>query len=332
MEQKSIQIIGGGVFGTVIKILDNIDSQKYVAHKIVPQRYFGWYDATTRTYVCLHDKDPRHPEVVEWKTHIKLFDVFKNKNVKHICEPITSFRCNESKFVDFMKFLHQFKIYPNVKDLRVNSFEFVSGGTLYEFLKYQHCEQEEVIRMIAQVVMALIQIQYKYPTFRHNDLHIRNILLRHTETPSDYTFGVLKFEIPKTKYTIVITDFDSAEIKPIITNFSMSLRYGPSFDSLRYHDLHKMFNYVKALTTNLPKFNDFLDLKLLLEFVVPPFLFGEEVIYGDVQIVKNFGIVLTSSELLKIFEHEKFNVQMVYPEMLIFHRIFKKYGVSIGRV
>lgn len=71
----------------------------------------------------------------------------------------------------------------NLKNVGLNNkitdvlyFEYVAGVTLEEFLKKAHTFNEERT-IISQVLKTLYNINKKYPSFRHHDLHLKNVMV-----------------------------------------------------------------------------------------------------------------------------------------------------------
>jgi hypothetical protein len=99
-------------------------------------------------------------------------------------------------------------------------------------------------RIIFQVIFTLAMIRRKYPTFRHNDLFIRNILgheLKHYPENEyiEYKYKNKRFYLPVNGFFVKINDFGESTIHPFIKYSEKdNIKFGKSdlFDFL--YDLY----------------------------------------------------------------------------------------------
>ena len=122
-----------------------------------------------------------------------------------------------------------------------------------------------------QMLAMLASIQEHYPSFRHNDLSLANILVQSTrkqDLADNESAGYYKYHIngkeycvPDIGFRILLTDFDYASIKekgvwnekigtPHTKKFGVVSDENPSFDC------HMMFNWLIVWTLKLYKYED----------------------------------------------------------------------------
>ena len=130
--------------------------------------------------------EPDLPVNVENRIIYLLSELVFKKYTPHINLPIFSFRTSFSE----MKL--NLNLYPKIKkdilDKRIinNVSVLVSEWCTYGNLKHYLAKQSNVFRdnpiywniLFFQIVLTLNIIQSVYPNFRHNDLHLKNILVQ----------------------------------------------------------------------------------------------------------------------------------------------------------
>jgi hypothetical protein len=100
-------------------------------------------------------------------------------------------KCDEHEFTVQKNMKKEFpSIVPDVFD-GVTCFdgfymysEFIEGGTLK-----QHKSDPRIDKIVHKVFVELKDIHNKFPSFRHNDLHVDNVLIKGDGTPLVYDFG-----------------------------------------------------------------------------------------------------------------------------------------------
>lgn len=123
-----------------------------------------------------------------------------------------------------------------------------------------HCNVDDFFKSIVfQVVFTLQQIYEVYPTFRHNDLGINNVLVKRCigTKPIWYewkTNGLL-FETPNVGLLVYIADFDVASVAGVIDNYntielnmifrSLTLGYRKDHKSDAFKFIYSVYDVVK---------------------------------------------------------------------------------------
>lgn len=142
--------------------------------------------------------------------------------------------------------------------------EFVNGVTLRHFLekRKQKTTNEELKSIIIQVLYILYTINKKYPSFRHNDLHLDNIMIlrKRKDAKREITVGEKTIEFDEAKVEVKIMDFGLATMKgvvnPIVKNSETFKRdYGIFPESHPAYDLHLFLAslYVSKIDTSVKK-------------------------------------------------------------------------------
>ena len=197
-----------------------------------------------------------------------LSELVYQKKTPHINLPLLSFR-------DYISNLY--KNYKNEKQIKLNKYfnyanillsEWCFYGSLDNFLKsiplkYVNNYLEIII---FQIIYTLMVIQEKYPTFRHNDLNLRNILVDRNNIKSEFLYQIIfkdkkyNFEIPNLGFQTRIWDFDYSSIEGSIDNLKISgANYGIKQAQNRYYDLftfcYELFrNYKNNISLELSYF------------------------------------------------------------------------------
>lgn len=178
--------------------------------------------------------EPNLPVNVENKIIYLLSEFVFKKNTPHINLPIFSFRTSLSKLN------LNLDLYPKIKEdiqqdrILNNVSILVSEWCSHEDLKIYLSKNFELFKknpiywniLFFQIIYTLTVIQMKYPNFRHNDLHLKNILVQETNThKSDNYLYHLKikhkdyyFVIPDIGIQIRIWDYDWSSIDKLVTN------------------------------------------------------------------------------------------------------------------
>lgn len=150
--------------------------------------------------------------------------------------------------------------------------EWCEYGDLLDYLKKKNfvLDESEWRIIFFQVIMGLAKIQEAYPTFKHNDLKVNNVLIQRVQ---DFNKGKkfvysLKnhkklFFVPDVGYHLKLWDFDFACIDEIVANakvkYSWADKIGINCKPNRYYDLHyflQMFAtnaFFPGLQQKLPK-------------------------------------------------------------------------------
>jgi len=132
--------------------------------------------------------------------------------------------------------------------------EYINGGSLSDWLKKFVTRVDEAFmrNMISQVLNTLGEIQSKYPGFRHNDLHIDNILVKQNSWSKYPTF--------------VLNDFGWAKLtsgnNPLVNSNNHTGKYGIGTQTSGRYDMHLFLNEIhKWMSTHkvFPKAKAFIE-------------------------------------------------------------------------
>ena len=140
--------------------------------------------------------------------------------------------------------------------------EYVSGGDFLSVLqKYEDKIQPIHIKtIVSQVLIALQQIQKVYPSFRHNDLHLGNILLDVNFKKAGF-INHNSFKVPNIGLRAVINDFGFSNMEEVPNPKVVSREYiatdGIAPKSNRLYDIHFFLVAMYVQTKRIPKFAEF---------------------------------------------------------------------------
>ena len=125
--------------------------------------------------------------------------------------------------------------------------EFINGVTLKSFLekRKQNVDPDELKAIIIQVLYILYTIRKKYPSFRHHDLHLDNVMImrKRTSTTKKIEIGDKTIEFDDAKLEVKLMDFGLATmdgvINPIVRESPVFKKdYGIYPRSDRAYDAH----------------------------------------------------------------------------------------------
>lgn len=215
--RKGITVLGHGKQGVVyLGCLDN-QCDKKVIIKVSP------FDKSFP-----QDKQPAD---FEFKIHRQIFKLVPQHvtamySMKHCRNfaPTTAFSTQKPTEFDYS---HQ----------TVTFGEYLPGGELDNWLdKVQNrITDDDLARMIAQILRTLKKIQARYPEFRHNDLHLQNILVDDTRDEPRLAisdFGIARITKRNSNPLVNARAFGSAGISS-----STDIKYDQHFflNSMRHH-------------------------------------------------------------------------------------------------
>ena len=156
--------------------------------------------------------------------------------------------------------------------------EYANGGDLLNVLTEYHSVMKpiHIKTIIFQVLVTLMTLQKKIPSFKHNDMHIKNILL-----DLDFkTTGSIKYNtffVPNIGLRALINDYGFANMTSVPNPKVVSKQYADDFgiapDSHKMYDTHFFLN---ALYQELIKFPEFLEAVGFLMSVIPSIYIGAE--------------------------------------------------------
>lgn len=175
----------------------------------------------------------------------------------HIILPIEKFYTNTSMFVDgedigidnrnYKRFSKRPEDYEDL--CSVIFMEYCPLGTIDHFIKenYEKLDSNFWKVTFFQLLSVFATIQTKYPTFRHNDLKLNNVLITEDKSEkSDYEINGKKYSVKSSGYSIMLYDFDFSSIDGVVNNHKVKLSWvndiGICPDEDHYFDIHFFFN------------------------------------------------------------------------------------------
>ena len=206
-----------------------------------------------------------------------LSKLVKEKVTPHICMLYGETILMEEKHKEIIEmFVNRYK--KKDKDIlldmaKVLMMEWASLGDLSDYIQanFRKWTLETWRGLFFQMFAMLASIQEHYPSFRHNDLSLANILVQSTKKAdvSDkepagyykYHINGKEYCVPDIGFRILLTDFDYASIKekgvwnekigtPHTRKFGVVADENPSFDC------HMMLNWLIVWTLKLYKYED----------------------------------------------------------------------------
>ena len=170
------------------------------------------------------EKNPRNwntsPGVQEFKITKDIWNKCHEKS-PHIIMPYAQFTCTPQEA--FVGWNHPglrravqnttgdgtIKRIENTERLIVSYYEFYNGGSLFDWLdRHSSSVTEKDCRAILfQIIYTLKVIYETVPSFRHNDIHLENILVKTANIPKTGTTKYGKFEIPNNGIFTALGDF-----------------------------------------------------------------------------------------------------------------------------
>lgn len=224
---------------------------------------------------------------------LKVLSYFVIKKMSpHIILPICTFYTDIKTFlslqekgyidknnVEYKKFVKRYNEGLFHENVSIIISEWADEGDLSMFLK-KHYKKLELMHwkcLFFQIILTLAIIQLKYPSFRHNDFKLNNILISKTSLQArQLNINKKKYVIPSIGYMIYLWDFDFACIQGVVENLKVHQKF---FNDLnitskqnRYYDLHYFFGtLINCFLPNLMTDKEVhQDVKDFINYVVPP--------------------------------------------------------------
>lgn len=211
--------------------------------------------------------DVRRPENAELMM-IRLLSYFVvNKKTPHIVLPIGTFYTNIEPFVNlveadcidkndknsrkYLEFVEKYKKNMYHDSVSILISEWANRGDLIGFIRnyYKQFTTLHWKSIFFQILSVLAVIQYKFPSFRHNDLKCNNILVHKISQNGKlrkYTICKKIYTVPNIGYQIKLWDFDFACIPGIVENAKVNAEWTDEINvkpiQNRYYDMHYFFN------------------------------------------------------------------------------------------
>jgi hypothetical protein len=199
-----------------------------------------------------------------------LTNLFLKKITPHICVIYGATELMEPKHSELIKMFvkrYKYKDRECLMDLcKVLMTEWADLGELSDYVESNRkiWSIETWRALFFQMLAMLALIQEHYPSFRHNDLSMSNILVQKTRKTDiglakgyyKYTINGKVYCIPDVGFRVLLADFDYASIKELgITNEKLDNRHTKRFGAVsepnRSFDAHMMLNWINMWTLRL---------------------------------------------------------------------------------
>lgn len=199
-----------------------------------------------------------------------LTSLFLKKITPHICVIYGATELMEPKHSELIKMFvkrYKYKDRECLMDLcKVLMTEWADLGELSDYVESNRkiWSIETWRALFFQMLAMLALIQEHYPSFRHNDLSMSNILVQTTRKTDigeskgyyKYTINGKVYCIPDVGFRVLLADFDYASIKEMgITNEKLDNRHTKRFGAVsepnRSFDAHMMLNWINMWTLRL---------------------------------------------------------------------------------
>ena len=241
-----------------------------------------------RTEVTKKNENGQISECKEYEV-MKLLSVLVEKHMTpHIVLPMCTFEteithftdlikngCVEKHDKDYTKFVNGYEngLYDDMVDIVIS--EWSNRGIFDDYVKRYHKKFQPIHWKVFffQLISTLAVIQSKYPSFRHNNFNLKNVMIaRIPNRVKNYKYIVCgsKYCVPNIGYQIKLWGFSDSVIYEDQSLKGQSLK-GQSLkgQSLKnqYYDLYYFFNQLVKDYNNLPDdVNQFILSVLPLEF------------------------------------------------------------------
>ena len=195
----------------------------------------------------------------------------------HICMLYGTTELLESKHKDIIQMLvNRYKKEDKecLLDMaKVMNTEWADLGDLTDYIKtnFKKWSLDTWRALLFQMISMLALIQEKYPSFRHNDLSMANILVQSTvkegveDTKSTgyykYHINGKDYYVPDVGFRIMMTDFDYASIKELdIWNEKLDNKQTRGFGAIstenKSFDTHMVLNWLSVWILKLHNYKD----------------------------------------------------------------------------
>ena len=267
-----------------------------------------------------------HPANVEMSL-MKLFteNIIKKNISPHITAYYGGYKCSDATPMFFDNKVIR-KAYENkeiLSEVNVMITEYISGGTLAEFIERMNPSLELMKAIMFQIFYTLAVLQKKYK-FMHNDFHLRNILME-TNLPSGgnyaYSFNNKKYYVPNYGSIPKLWDFDFAAIYKKPKSFGKKIR---NVKVVGFKDASG-FKYTFKAHGIVNKFNPYYDVHLFLNSL---WLMRNKLPYSIAVFVKMVipeDYIGFTNEKLSMGRLKKTNENLPTPQKLLDHPFFDEF-------
>ncbi len=248
-----------------------------VDDSIMPGKHYD--DITEEERLAFHKRVIAQKSVsinTEHTINTILTNLFLKKVTPHICVLYGATEFMEPKHSELIKaFVKRYKYKDRecLMDLsKILMTEWADLGELSDFIddNKKGWSIETWRGLFFQLLAMLALIQEHYPTFRHNDLSMSNILVQKTRLGDTndtkkgyykYTINGKEYLVPDIGFRVLLADFDYASIKELgITNEKLdnkhTKRFGAVTEPNRSFDSHMMLNWINMWTLRLYRYED----------------------------------------------------------------------------
>jgi hypothetical protein len=250
----------------------------------------GKYEKTMALKAVTRSKkyDIKNPENVELIISMILNNFVLKMETPHINLVYCYFDAGLAQFLTLVEddYLHRDEVeYTKfVKNHNVNNYgknasilvSELANTDLHKLLRNETLDLEHWRVLIFQVLSALAVIHSKYPTFRHNCLCPRNILVVKCRSPVRYKVNGKNYAIPCINYLLKINDFDFASIEGIINNNKLRSKWACdqniTDEGNKYYDMHFFLNCLSNYRSKYrlnAEIADFIDRVIPKEYTEP---------------------------------------------------------------
>lgn len=162
--------------------------------------------------------------------------------------------------------------YQKCADRELMFSEFVNGLDLKKFIEKNVPTEKEIKSIVGQVLRALYAIHKKYPTFRHHDLHLGNVMVIKKDKESRFTLNE-NGTFNDAKLKVKLMDFGLSTVSGVTNPTVKASRrfktdYGIFRGSHRMYDVHLFMTSLYAGLPKSPAFRAFVERHFAKEYLV----------------------------------------------------------------
>ena len=238
----------------------------------------------------------KRPEIIDLLVKLTLSELVLNKQVKFIELPIMNFDIEYKNLSNEIK--NYYKNDQNDVFLVSIAEHFFSSQSLHTFLLENELSKKDFSILIFQIFYTLYKIQQLYPTFRHNQLNLENILIYKKKVASNkfknYSIGSTDYKIPETFFDVRISNFYYSSIKDLFEN-----NISKNLDENLYYDvhyfLHSLLNFYNDQNKQIPAFVQ----KFIFEIIPKEYRYENFIGLDEAYYNKNVNNILTPLFILQ---------------------------------
>jgi len=259
-QNLTLRYVKSGTTGHTFKATSSVNKNVAYAMKVCAYPKLDEYG---------HLRNPKRPENAELRM-LKLLSPFvQNMKTPHFVLPLYTFNTSITPFIHvppklvdlsdekneaYRKFIERCEEGEFEDLVSVLISEWANGGDLLDYIRknYKELTLEKWTIIFFQVLFTLASLHRKFPSFRHNDMKVNNILVgldndKYSEAEYGYRMDNVKFNIPNIGIQIKIWDFDFSSIDGIIENNKVNSDWAKRKISIskrrnQYYDMHFFFN------------------------------------------------------------------------------------------